>query len=71
MGIDVDRQKRLQDRPQLIRNAESGGGAVIRRSLPLSLFGFLFAQAFYCITVIRIGFNTTAAFILLTERHDV
>ncbi len=42
MGVDVDGQEWLQHRPQLIRNAESRGGAVIRRALSASFLGFFF-----------------------------
>jgi hypothetical protein len=48
MGIDTDGQQRLQHCPQLIRNPESRGRAVIRRSPPLSRLGVLFAHASKC-----------------------
>lgn len=45
MGIHMNGQERVPDRPSIIRNTQSGGRAVIRRSLPLSLLGFLFPHA--------------------------
>lgn len=45
MGIDMNRQQRLEDRPQLIGDAKPRRGTVIGRSLPLSRLVVLFAHA--------------------------
>ena len=37
MGIDVDRQERLQHRPEGIGDAKTGGGPIIGRASPLAL----------------------------------
>lgn len=42
-GIDMDWERRLEHGPQLIRNAESGRGEVVGRSLSLVLLDFLLA----------------------------
>lgn len=44
MGIDVDRQQRLQYRPQLVGDLKPCRGRIIRRPLPFSFLGFFFAH---------------------------
>jgi len=48
VGIDMHWQEWLQDGPQLITDPESCGRWIIRRSLPFSFLGFLFAHTSYC-----------------------
>src|SRR2546421_12513138 len=47
MRIDVDGQQRVQQRPQLIRDAEPRRGAIIWGPLSFSLLGFLSLHTSY------------------------
>jgi hypothetical protein len=44
MGVDMDRQQRLEDRPQLIGDAKPRRGTVIGRALSFSWLVVLFAH---------------------------